>query len=56
MPSPDQVKARARLEGILTLVAAFFVLFTAMLSPLLSASLAIALLVAMGVYKLFQNP
>jgi hypothetical protein len=42
----------ARTEGILAIVAAFFVLFSAMLDPRISIIIAIAALVALSIYKL----
>ena len=44
-----------RQEKIIAIVAAFFVLFSAMLSPLLSAIIALALLTVFAVYKLLKK-
>ncbi|MFO7882751.1 MAG: hypothetical protein R6U52_09465 [Kosmotogaceae bacterium] len=44
-----------RQEGIFALIAVFFVLFSAMLSPLVSAIVAMALLSAFAAYKLFKK-
>jgi len=44
-----------RQEGIIAVIAAFFVLFSAMLSPLVSATIAIALLTVFAIYKLLKK-
>lgn len=44
-----------RQDGIFAIVAAFFVLLSAMLSPLVSATLAIALLTVFAIYKLLKK-
>jgi hypothetical protein len=41
-----------RTEGTLAIVAAFFVLFSAMLDPRVSTIIAITALVVLGIYKL----
>jgi hypothetical protein len=40
-----------KLESLLTIVVAFFVMLTAMLDPRLSAGLAVLFLVGMSIYK-----
>ena len=40
-----------KLEGIFSILSAILVIFTAMLDPRISIGLAIALLIAMSVYK-----
>ncbi len=45
----------SKTEGIIAIIVALFVLFTAMLSPWVSAGLAIVALVALGVYKLIAK-
>lgn len=42
-------------EGAIAIIVAIFVLFTAMLSPWVSAGISIVTLVALGVYKLFAK-
>ncbi|MEA1998372.1 MAG: hypothetical protein U9N61_03480 [Euryarchaeota archaeon] len=39
-------------EGIITILAAFFVLFSAMIDPLVSAVVAIGILSAIGIWKI----
>ena len=41
-----------RIESIINIAAALFVLFTAMLDPRVAAGLAVALLVGLGLFKL----
>jgi hypothetical protein len=41
-----------RTEGTLAIVAAFFVLFSAMLDPRISLTIAVAAMVVFGIYKL----
>jgi len=38
-------------EGIIAILAAFFVLFSAMINPLVSAVVAIGILAAIGIWK-----
>ena len=42
-------------EGTLAVVAALIVLFSAMLSPLVSAGVAVVALAAFGIYKFMQK-
>lgn len=42
------------LEGTLAIVASLLVLFTAMLDPVISASLAVILLATAGIWKVLQ--
>jgi Ca2+/Na+ antiporter len=42
-------------DSILAIVAAIFVLFTAMIDPRFSSGLAIGLLIAFAVYKIIEN-
>jgi len=42
-------------EGMIAILAAFFVLLSAMLDPRISAALAIVFLLALAAYKLYQN-
>jgi len=42
-------------EGRFAIIAALIVLFSAMLSPILSAVVSIIVLVGFGIYKLAQN-
>lgn len=44
-----------RHEGILSIIGALLVLFSAMLDPRISAALAVILLIAFALYKLFYN-
>jgi hypothetical protein len=44
-----------RLEATLSIIAAFLVLFSALLDPKVSAGLAVAFLVGFGAYKGFLN-
>jgi hypothetical protein len=43
-------------EGILAILAAMLVLFSAMIDPLVSLVLAVAALGALGAYKIFLAP
>ncbi|MEO8608606.1 MAG: hypothetical protein ABI690_12020 [Chloroflexota bacterium] len=45
----------SRAESILAIIAAIFVLFTAMIDPRLSSVLAVGLLVVFAIYKLIDN-
>ena len=47
-----KMKMNNKTEGIIAILAAFFVLFSAMLVPKISAGLAIIFLVVLAVYKL----
>ena len=42
-------------EGVIGILAAFFVLFSAMFNPKISAGLAITFLIILAVYKLHQT-
>lgn len=42
-------------EGTLAIIAALFVLFSAMWSPLVSAAISIVVLLGFGIYKLVQK-
>ena len=42
-------------EGMIAILAAFFVLLSAMLDPKISAGLAIVFLVVLAAYKLYQS-
>ena len=42
-------------EGTIAILAAFFVLFSALLSPLVSVVIAIVALAALGIYKLWPR-
>ncbi|RLJ08188.1 MAG: hypothetical protein DRP16_01910 [Candidatus Aenigmatarchaeota archaeon] len=42
-------------EGVIAILAAFFVLFSAMLNPKISAGLAVVFLVVLTSYKLYQS-
>lgn len=44
-----------RTEGAVSIIAALFVLFSAMLSPVLSVGLAVVFLLALAVYKLLPQ-
>ena len=44
-----------KVEGIIVILAAFFVLLSAMLDPKISAGLAIVFLVVLAAYKLYQS-
>jgi hypothetical protein len=44
-----------RTEGAVSIIAALFVLFSAMLNPVLSAGLAVVFLLALAVYKLLPQ-
>jgi Ca2+/Na+ antiporter len=44
-----------RTESIVAILAAFFVLFSAMLDPRVSAELAVVFLVALAAYKFFRS-
>ncbi len=41
-----------KIEGTIAIIAALFVLFTALLSPVISAGIAIVVLTVFGIYKL----
>jgi hypothetical protein len=45
----------SRQDSILAVIAAIFVLFTAMIDPRLSSGLAIGLLIAFAIYKVIEN-
>jgi len=45
----------AKTEGTLAIIAALIVLFSAMLSPLVSAGISIAVLLGFGIYKHMQK-
>jgi hypothetical protein len=54
----DQEEKRVmneRTEGAIAILAAFFVLFSALLAPLVSVVIAIVALAALGVYKLWPR-
>ena len=42
-------------DGIFSMIAALLVLFTTMIDPIYSAALAVILLVAFSVYKIFKK-
>ncbi len=42
-------------EGIFAIIAAFFVLFSAMLNPLVSAIIAVVLLTVFAIFKFFRK-
>lgn len=42
-------------EGLLAILAAFLVLFSAMFNPITAAVIAITMLVALGAYKLLRS-
>ncbi len=42
-------------EGVIAILASFFVLFSAMLNPKISAGLAVVFLVVLASYKLYQS-
>ena len=45
----------AKTEGTIAIVAAFFVLFSAMWNPLISVTIAVVALAAFGIYGLTQK-
>jgi hypothetical protein len=45
----------SRQDSSLAVIAAIFVLFTAMIDPRFSSGLAIGLLIAFAIYKVFEN-
>jgi len=45
----------AKTEGTLAIIAALIVLFSAMLSPLVSAGISIVALLGFGIYKYMQK-
>ena len=42
-------------EGIFAILSAFFVMFSAMINPIISVSISVVVLVGYGIYKLFKN-
>jgi len=58
-PTPDRLHSRLamtdRTEGILAVMAALLVLFSAMLNPRVSAGLAVLVLIGYAAYKFISN-
>ena len=48
-------KQQNRIDGIFAFISAMLVLFTAMINPLYSASLAIILLISFAIYKFVKK-
>lgn len=42
-------------EGLFAIVCAFFVMFSSMINPVISASIAVVIFIGYGVYKLIKS-
>jgi hypothetical protein len=42
-------------EGTLAIICAFFVMFSAMINPIISVSISIIILIGYGIYKFYKS-